>query len=75
MVRDALSITRRPVAVEPVKEMTSMEPRSSISCSNWYPFHDQTIMVTGCGRICFRGTQGEPQSCLRRPERRRDAGR
>ena len=20
-----------------------------------YPFHDQTIMVTGCGRICFRG--------------------
>jgi putative transposase len=18
-----------------------------------YPFHDQTIMVTGCGRICF----------------------
>jgi putative transposase len=20
-----------------------------------YPFHDQTIMVTGCSRICFRG--------------------
>jgi len=20
-----------------------------------YPFHDQTILVTGCGRICFRG--------------------
>src|SRR5215203_4948301 len=20
-----------------------------------YPFHDQIIMVTGCGRICFRG--------------------
>jgi putative transposase len=20
-----------------------------------YPFHDQTIMVTGCGRICFHG--------------------
>jgi putative transposase len=20
-----------------------------------YPFHDQAIMVTGCGRICFRG--------------------
>src|SRR5689334_14419516 len=20
-----------------------------------YPFHDQTIMVTGCGRLCFRG--------------------
>jgi hypothetical protein len=20
-----------------------------------YPFHDQTIMVTGCGPICFRG--------------------
>src|SRR5688572_7160661 len=20
-----------------------------------YPFHDQTIMVTGCGRSCFRG--------------------
>jgi len=20
-----------------------------------YPFHDQTIRVTGCGRICFRG--------------------
>jgi putative transposase len=20
-----------------------------------YPFHDQTIMVTGCGRICFKG--------------------
>ena len=20
-----------------------------------YPFHDQTIIVTGCGRICFRG--------------------
>jgi putative transposase len=20
-----------------------------------YPFHDQTIMVTGCGRVCFRG--------------------
>jgi putative transposase len=20
-----------------------------------YPFHDQTIMVAGCGRICFRG--------------------
>ena len=19
-----------------------------------YPFHDQTILVTGCGRICFR---------------------
>jgi putative transposase len=33
-----------------------------------YPFHDQTIMVTRCGRICFRGAQGEPQSCLRWPE-------
>jgi putative transposase len=20
-----------------------------------YPFHDQTITVTGCGRICFQG--------------------
>jgi hypothetical protein len=20
-----------------------------------HPFHDQTIVVTGCGRICFRG--------------------
>ena len=20
-----------------------------------YPFHDQSIMVTGCGRICFNG--------------------
>ena len=20
-----------------------------------YPFHDQTTLVTGCGRICFRG--------------------
>ena len=20
-----------------------------------YPLHDQTILVTGCGRICFRG--------------------
>jgi putative transposase len=20
-----------------------------------YPFHDHTILVTGCGRICFRG--------------------
>ena len=20
-----------------------------------YPFHDQTILVTGCGRLCFRG--------------------
>jgi putative transposase len=20
-----------------------------------YPFHDQTIMVTACGRVCFRG--------------------
>jgi putative transposase len=20
-----------------------------------YPFHDQTILVTGCGRRCFRG--------------------
>jgi putative transposase len=22
-----------------------------------YPFHDQTIMVTGPGRICFRGSK------------------
>jgi hypothetical protein len=29
-------------------------------------------MVTGCGRICFRGTQGQPQSSLRRAEPRRD---
>ena len=38
-----------------------------------YPFHDQTNMVTGCGRICFLRPEGEPQSCLRRSEPRRHA--
>ena len=36
------SATRSPRVYRGLEELT-------------YPFHDQTIMVTGCGRICFRG--------------------
>jgi hypothetical protein len=35
-----------------------------------YPFHDQTIAVTRCGRKLLQGTEGESQPGIRRPERR-----
>ena len=39
------------------------------------PFHDQTIMVTGCSRIWFRGRKVNLSHLLCRAERRRHAGR
>ena len=39
------------------------------------PFHDATIAVTSCGRICFKGAESKSQSRLRRTECRRDPGR
>ena len=40
-----------------------------------YPFHDTTITVTHCGRICFKGQKVNSQSRVRGAERRRDASR
>ena len=40
-----------------------------------YPYHDQTLTVTHCGRICFPRPESQSQSRLCRTERRRDAGR
>ena len=38
-----------------------------------YPFHDKTFTVTQCGPDLLQRSEGESQSRLRRPERRRDA--
>ena len=40
-----------------------------------YPFHDRTITVTSCGRICLGQSQDQLERRLRRPERRHQGGR
>jgi putative transposase len=40
-----------------------------------YPFHDKTITLTHCGRICFKGRKVNLSHVFAGQERRRDASR
>ena len=31
-----------------------------------FPFHDKTITVTHCGRLCLKGKKNKPNKCFRR---------